>query len=200
MTIVDGADRHPVTRQIRADRTHHLRIGAAVAEATGECGQHLGVVLHRLDGLIVLQPEPALERTQEGVALRERARILGGQEAARLELGEREARRRSAQRRVRVPVTELEHLDEELDVDEPSAPGLDGDRVVVRGATLPGDARAHARDLRHLVRSEAPSVDEAGERLFEEVVQVASGAKHTKAELSGIHTEFKIWESLWPAL
>ena len=44
------------------------------------------------------------------------------------------------------------------------------------------------------------SVQEVGERIFEEVVQVASGKKYTKAEISGVHTEFKIWEQLWPAL
>lgn len=44
------------------------------------------------------------------------------------------------------------------------------------------------------------SVDQVGERLFQEIIEVASGKKYTKAELSGVHTEFKIWEQLWPAL
>jgi len=29
---------------------------------------------------------------------------------------------------------------------------------------------------------------------------VASGSKLTRAEVTGFHHEFKIWEQLWPAL
>jgi hypothetical protein len=29
---------------------------------------------------------------------------------------------------------------------------------------------------------------------------VGSGRKQVRAEESGIHTEFKVWEQLWPAL
>jgi len=41
---------------------------------------------------------------------------------------------------------------------------------------------------------------EVGRRIFEETIAVASGHKFVRAEESGIHTEFKVWESLWPAL
>jgi altronate hydrolase len=43
------------------------------------------------------------------------------------------------------------------------------------------------------------TVEEVGRRIFEETIAVASGQK-TVAEQSGIHNEFKVWESLWPAL
>ena len=39
-----------------------------------------------------------------------------------------------------------------------------------------------------------------GRRIFEDTLAVASGQKFVRAEESGIHTEFKVWESLWPAL
>ncbi len=41
---------------------------------------------------------------------------------------------------------------------------------------------------------------EVGRRIFQETLDVASGKKMTHAEEAGYHTEFKIWESLWPAL
>ena len=44
------------------------------------------------------------------------------------------------------------------------------------------------------------TIEEVGRRIFQETLDVASGRKHTRAEESGFHTEFKIWESLWPAL
>ena len=44
------------------------------------------------------------------------------------------------------------------------------------------------------------SIDEVGARIFEETIDVASGRKLTRAEEAGYHHEFKIWESLWPAL
>ena len=44
------------------------------------------------------------------------------------------------------------------------------------------------------------STRQVGKRLFQEILDVASGRKYTKAEQSGFHHEFKIWESLWPTL
>jgi altronate hydrolase len=44
------------------------------------------------------------------------------------------------------------------------------------------------------------TVEEVGRQIFEETIDVASGRKLTRAEEAGYHTEFKIWESLWPAL
>jgi arabinonate dehydratase len=44
------------------------------------------------------------------------------------------------------------------------------------------------------------TIEEVGRKIFQETIDVASGRKLTRAEESGFHTEFKIWESLWPAL
>ncbi len=44
------------------------------------------------------------------------------------------------------------------------------------------------------------TVEAVGNRIFEETIAVASGRKQVRAEQSGIHTEFKVWEQLWPAL
>ena len=44
------------------------------------------------------------------------------------------------------------------------------------------------------------TVESVGQRIFEETIAVASGRKQVRAEESGIHTEFKVWEQLWPAL
>lgn len=44
------------------------------------------------------------------------------------------------------------------------------------------------------------SVEEVGYRIFEETLAVASGRAFVRAEQAGFHTEFKIWESLWPSL
>jgi len=44
------------------------------------------------------------------------------------------------------------------------------------------------------------TVEEVGRRIFEETIEVASGRSQVRAEQSGIHTEFKVWENLWPAL
>lgn len=41
---------------------------------------------------------------------------------------------------------------------------------------------------------------EVGQRIFQETLDVASGKKLTLAEQAGFHTEFKVWESLWPSL
>jgi arabinonate dehydratase len=44
------------------------------------------------------------------------------------------------------------------------------------------------------------TVEGVGRRIFEHTLDVASGRTMVRAEESGFHTEFKIWESLWPAL
>lgn len=44
------------------------------------------------------------------------------------------------------------------------------------------------------------TTEEVGRRIFQETLDVASGRKLTRAEQSGFHYEFKIWESLWPSL
>ena len=44
------------------------------------------------------------------------------------------------------------------------------------------------------------TTEEVGRKIFQETLDVASGRKRTRAEEAGYHTEFKIWESLWPAL
>jgi arabinonate dehydratase len=44
------------------------------------------------------------------------------------------------------------------------------------------------------------TIEEVGRKIFQETLEVASGRKLTRAEQAGFHTEFKIWESLWPAL
>lgn len=44
------------------------------------------------------------------------------------------------------------------------------------------------------------TVEEVGKRIFEHTLDVASGRTKVRAEDSGFHIEFKIWESLWPAL
>jgi altronate hydrolase len=43
------------------------------------------------------------------------------------------------------------------------------------------------------------TLESVGGRIFDATVAVASGRKSVRAEESGFHTEFKIWESLWPA-
>ncbi len=43
------------------------------------------------------------------------------------------------------------------------------------------------------------TVEDVGKRIFEHTIDVASG-RMVRAEESGFHTEFKVWESLWPAL
>ncbi len=44
------------------------------------------------------------------------------------------------------------------------------------------------------------TVEDVGKRIFEHTIDVASGRTIVRAEESGFHTEFKIWESLWPSL
>jgi altronate hydrolase len=44
------------------------------------------------------------------------------------------------------------------------------------------------------------TIEEVGERIFQETLDVASGRIFTRAEAAGFHHEFKIWESLWPSL
>jgi len=51
-----------------------------------------------------------------------------------------------------------------------------------------------------IILEKKASIEEVGHRIFEETLEVASGRKLTRAEEAGYHHEFKIWESLWPAL
>jgi len=44
------------------------------------------------------------------------------------------------------------------------------------------------------------TTEDLGRKIFQDTLDVASGRKLTRAEEAGFHTEFKIWESLWPAL
>jgi arabinonate dehydratase len=44
------------------------------------------------------------------------------------------------------------------------------------------------------------TIEEVGRQIFQETLDVASGRKLARAEMAGFHNEFKIWESLWPAL
>ena len=51
-----------------------------------------------------------------------------------------------------------------------------------------------------VVLEKKASIEDVGRQIFQETLDVASGRKLTRAEEAGYHTEFKIWESLWPAL
>lgn len=44
------------------------------------------------------------------------------------------------------------------------------------------------------------TTEAVGRRIFQDTLDVASGRKFTRTEQIGYHHEFKIWESLWPAL
>jgi altronate hydrolase len=44
------------------------------------------------------------------------------------------------------------------------------------------------------------TIEDVGRQILARVVETASGDYIPKAEASGLHYEFKIWESLWPAL
>jgi arabinonate dehydratase len=44
------------------------------------------------------------------------------------------------------------------------------------------------------------TIEEVGEKIFQDTLEVASGRMFTRAEEAGYHHEFKIWESLWPSL
>jgi len=44
------------------------------------------------------------------------------------------------------------------------------------------------------------TIEEVGRQIFYETMEVASGRRTPRAEASGYHHEFKIWESLWPTL
>ena len=46
----------------------------------------------------------------------------------------------------------------------------------------------------------AETVEEVGRKIFYDTLEVASGTKLSRAEEAGYHTEFKVWEQLWPAL
>ena len=51
-----------------------------------------------------------------------------------------------------------------------------------------------------MILEKKQTMEEVGCQIFQETLDVASGRKLTRAEQAGYHTEFKIWESLWPAL
>ena len=61
---------------------------------------------------------------------------------------------------------------------------MNGDMDINAGTILDGDE----------------TIEQVGSRIFQEILDVASGRTYTKAEQSGFHNEFKIWESLWPTL
>jgi altronate hydrolase len=44
------------------------------------------------------------------------------------------------------------------------------------------------------------TIEEVGRKIFQMTLDVASGRGLTRAEQTGFHHEFKIWESLWPSL
>jgi altronate hydrolase len=44
------------------------------------------------------------------------------------------------------------------------------------------------------------TTEAVGRKIFQQTLDVASGRQFTRAEEAGYHTEFKIWEQLWPAL
>jgi altronate hydrolase len=50
------------------------------------------------------------------------------------------------------------------------------------------------------ILEQAETIEEVGRRIFQETLDVASGRKFTRAEQTGFHHEFKIWESLWPTI
>src|SRR5262249_20205010 len=68
------------------------------------------------------------------------------------------------------------------DVDQPSASGLDGDRLPLSAAALLRDALPHARDLRHLRRAEATSVDEARDDRLQLRAQLGRAAQHPRLD------------------
>ncbi len=63
-------------------------------------------------------------------------------------------------------------------------------------ARMNGDIDIDAGTILERLRT----TEEVGRQIFQETVDVASGRKLTRAEQAGYHHEFKIWESLWPAL
>jgi altronate hydrolase len=44
------------------------------------------------------------------------------------------------------------------------------------------------------------SIEQVGEKIFYETLEVASGRRIPEAEATGYHHEFKVWEALWPTL
>ncbi len=50
------------------------------------------------------------------------------------------------------------------------------------------------------ILEKSATIEEVGRQIFQETLDVASGRKLTRAEEAGYHHEFKLWESLWPAL
>src|ERR1051325_3481083 len=71
--LVELADRRAVARVIRAQGGDRVVVRCPVAETPGEAEERRAVALDRIDRLIVLEPQPVLDRPQEGVTLRERA-------------------------------------------------------------------------------------------------------------------------------
>jgi altronate hydrolase len=73
---------------------------------------------------------------------------------------------------------------------------------VMKIGTNPQLARSYA-DLdinAGTILERTETTEDVGRRIFQETLDVASGRKLTRAEQIGFHHEFKIWESLWPAL
>src|SRR5206468_10853618 len=123
------SDRGAVAFGIGAQRGDRRCVGAGVAEAAGDGGERLW--FDRLDGLVVLKTNAVLNRAEKGVAFGKRARLRGGKDAGRLQLGDRRPRGADADARMRVTVAELEELDEELDVDQAAGSGLEVDGALL---------------------------------------------------------------------
>ena len=73
---------------------------------------------------------------------------------------------------------------------------------VLKIGTNPQLARSYA-DLdvdAGVILEKKASIEDVGRKIFQETLDVASGRKLARAEEAGFHNEFKIWESLWPAL
>jgi altronate hydrolase len=73
---------------------------------------------------------------------------------------------------------------------------------VMKIGTNPQLARSYA-DLdinAGTILERTETIEDVGRRIFQETLDVASGRKFTRTEQIGFHHEFKIWESLWPAL
>jgi altronate hydrolase len=73
---------------------------------------------------------------------------------------------------------------------------------VMKVGTNPQLARSYA-DLdvnAGTILERTETIEQVGRRIFDDTLDVASGRKLARAEQIGFHHEFKIWESLWPAL
>src|SRR5512147_598113 len=67
--VVHGADRAAVVGVVGAERRYGLGVVALVAQTPRHTEERLGIDIQRLDRLIALDAQPALERAQEVVAL-----------------------------------------------------------------------------------------------------------------------------------